>query len=191
MSYPFIKMPDGVVLDETSNSERFGRFVVQPLERGYGVTLGNALRRVLLSSLSGAAITAVKIEGVLHEFSTIPGVVEDVTELILNLKKVRMRISNKKIAECEISLSGSKEFKAGDRTEGVVVRVADFGVIVELGPKIDGMVHVSEIAPFRIDKVETYMKLGMKVPILVKGLDDKGRLKLSIKDADPNFIQRK
>jgi DNA-directed RNA polymerase subunit alpha len=114
MSYPFIKMPDGVVLDETSNSERFGRFVVQPLERGYGVTLGNTLRRVLLSSLSGAAITAVKIEGVLHEFSTIPGVVEDVTELILNLKKVRMRITNKKIAECEISLSGSKEFKAGD-----------------------------------------------------------------------------
>lgn len=114
MSYPFIKMPDGVVLDESSNNERFGRFIVQPLERGYGVTLGNALRRVLLSSLSGAAITAVKIEGVLHEFSTVPGVVEDVTELILNLKKVRMRIANKKIAECEISITGAKEFKAGD-----------------------------------------------------------------------------
>lgn len=84
-----------------------------------------------------------------------------------------------------------KEFKAGDRTEGVVVRVADFGVIVELGPKTDGLVHVSEIAPFRIDRVESYMKLGMKVPILVKGLDDKGRLKLSIKDADPNFIQKR
>lgn len=84
-----------------------------------------------------------------------------------------------------------KEFKAGDRTTGEVVRVADFGVIVELGPKIDGMVHVSEIAPFRIDKVEAYMKVGMQVPILVKGLDDKGRLKLSIKDADPNFIQKK
>ncbi|MEK7635462.1 MAG: polyribonucleotide nucleotidyltransferase [Patescibacteria group bacterium] len=84
-----------------------------------------------------------------------------------------------------------KEFKAGDRTEGVVVRVADFGVIVELGPKMDGMVHVSEIANFRIDRVESYMRIGMKVPILVKGLDDKGRLKLSIKDADPNFIQKK
>jgi polyribonucleotide nucleotidyltransferase len=84
-----------------------------------------------------------------------------------------------------------KEFKAGDRTTGVVVRVADFGVIVELGPKCDGMVHVSEIANFRIDRVESYMKIGMTVPILVKGLDDKGRLKLSIKDADPNFIQRK
>jgi polyribonucleotide nucleotidyltransferase len=84
-----------------------------------------------------------------------------------------------------------KEYKAGDRCFGEVVRVADFGVIVKLGPKSDGMVHVSEIAPFRIEKVETYMKVGMKVPILIKGLDDKGRLKLSIKDADPNFIQRK
>ncbi|OHB16322.1 MAG: polyribonucleotide nucleotidyltransferase [Candidatus Zambryskibacteria bacterium RIFOXYD1_FULL_39_35] len=84
-----------------------------------------------------------------------------------------------------------KEYKEGDRCFGEVVRVADFGVIVKLGPKSDGMVHVSEIAPFRIDKVENYMKIGMKVPILIKGLDDKGRLKLSIKDADPNFIQKK
>ncbi|MEW6701076.1 MAG: DNA-directed RNA polymerase subunit alpha [Bacteroidota bacterium] len=114
MSYPFIKMPDGVVPDESSNDGKFGRFVVQPLERGFAVTLGNALRRVLLSSLSGAAINAVKIEGVLHEFSTIPGVVEDVTEFILNLKKVRMKIVNKKTTGCEISLSGSKEFKASD-----------------------------------------------------------------------------
>lgn len=84
-----------------------------------------------------------------------------------------------------------KEFKAGDRATGTVVRVADFGVIVELGPKTDGMVHVSEIAPFRIDRVEAYLKVGMQVPILVKGLDEKGRLKLSIKDADPNFVQKK
>lgn len=84
-----------------------------------------------------------------------------------------------------------REYKEGDRVFGEVVRVADFGVIVKLGPKSDGMVHVSEIASFRIDKVENYMKIGMKVPILIKGLDDKGRLKLSIKDADPNFIQKK
>jgi len=84
-----------------------------------------------------------------------------------------------------------REYKTGDRVIGEVVRVADFGVIVKLGPKSDGMVHVSEIAPFRIDKVETYLKVGMKVPILIKGLDEKGRLKLSIKDADTNFIQKK
>jgi polyribonucleotide nucleotidyltransferase len=84
-----------------------------------------------------------------------------------------------------------KEYKEGDRCLGEVVRVADFGAIVKLGPKSDGLVHVSEIAPFRIDKTETYLKVGMKVPIVIKGIDDKGRLKLSIKDADPNFIQKK
>lgn len=84
-----------------------------------------------------------------------------------------------------------KEYKEGDRLEGEVVRVADFGAIVKLGPKSDGLVHVSEIAPFRIEKVETYLRVGMKVPVLIKGIDDKGRLKLSIKDADPNFIQKK
>lgn len=114
MSYPFIKMPEGIVMDDTSSSENFGRFFVQPLERGFAVTLGNAMRRVLLSSLTGVAFTAVKIEGVLHEFSTIPGVVEDVTEIILNLKKVRMRLNNKKITGCEISLSGNKAFTAAD-----------------------------------------------------------------------------
>ena len=86
MSFPFIKMPEAIVLDEANYTNTFGRFTVQPLERGFAVTLGNSLRRVLLSSLTGAAITAIKIDGVLHEFSTIPGVIEDVTEIILNLK---------------------------------------------------------------------------------------------------------
>jgi len=84
-----------------------------------------------------------------------------------------------------------KVFKEGDKAVGEVVRVADFGAIVKLGPKSDGLVHVSEIAPFRVDRTETYLKVGMKVPIIIKGIDDKGRLKLSIKDADPNFIQKK
>ncbi|MBM4170296.1 MAG: DNA-directed RNA polymerase subunit alpha [Ignavibacteria bacterium] len=112
MSYPFLKLPEGVIQDESSKSATFGRFSIQPLERGFGVTLGNSLRRVLLSSLAGSAIIAVKIEGVLHEFSTVPGVIEDVTEIILNLKKVRMRVINKKTLGCEISLTGAKEFKA-------------------------------------------------------------------------------
>jgi polyribonucleotide nucleotidyltransferase len=85
--------------------------------------------------------------------------------------------------------SMTHEYKAGDRLEGEVVRVADFGVIVKLGRNSDGMVHVSEIAPFRIDKVENYLKIGMKVPVLIKGLDDKGRLKLSIKDAAPELFR--
>ena len=114
MSYPFIKMPDGVVLDDSITTPNSGRFIIQPLERGFGVTLGNAFRRVLLSSLTGAAFMAVKIEGVLHEFSTIPGVLEDVTEFILNLKKVRMKIINKKASAMEISMNGPYELKAGD-----------------------------------------------------------------------------
>ncbi|MCZ7601578.1 MAG: DNA-directed RNA polymerase subunit alpha [Melioribacteraceae bacterium] len=114
MSYPFIKMPDGLVLDEKTANENYGKFIMQPLERGFGVTLGNSLRRVLLSSLTGAAINAVKIEGVLHEFTSVPGIVEDVTEIVLNLKQVRMRIINKKATKLELSLKGHGELKAKD-----------------------------------------------------------------------------
>lgn len=84
-----------------------------------------------------------------------------------------------------------REYKAGDRFMGEVIRVADFGAIVKLGKNGDGLVHISEIAPFRIEKTENYLKVGMKVPVIIKGVDEKGRLKLSIKDADPNFIQKK
>ncbi len=112
MSYPFIKLPDGVILEETTATTTYGKFTVQPLERGFGVTLGNSFRRVLLSSLTGAAITAVKIEGVLHEFTTIPGVVEDITEVILNLKKVRMKIVDKKSEKLELSIAGPGEVTA-------------------------------------------------------------------------------
>ena len=78
---------------DPASTEMFGRFVCEPLERGFGTTLGNALRRVLLSSLQGAAIVAARIEGVQHEFSTVPGVIEDVTEIILNLKQVRLAMA--------------------------------------------------------------------------------------------------
>ena len=114
MSYPFIKMPDKVVLEEASATESYGKFTVQPLERGFGVTLGNSFRRVLLSSLTGAAINAIRVEGVLHEFTNIPGVKEDVTDFVLNLKKVRMKILNKKATKLELNLSGPYELKAKD-----------------------------------------------------------------------------
>ena len=80
-----------IEIAELSEDKRFGRFVVEPLERGYGTTLGNSLRRIMLSSLPGAAISQVKIDGVLHEFTTIPGVKEDVTEIIMNLKSLSIR----------------------------------------------------------------------------------------------------
>ena len=114
MSVSNLKMPEAVVLDETSYSNNFGKFFLQPLERGYGVTMGNSLRRVLLSSLSGAAIISVKFSGVLHEFTTIEGVVEDVSEIILNLKQVRLKLLNKKPNKIDISFSGEGEFTASD-----------------------------------------------------------------------------
>ena len=76
---------------EISEDNRYGRFVVEPLERGYGTTLGNSLRRIMLSSLPGSAVSAVKIKGVLHEFSSIPGVKEDVTEIIMNIKELAIK----------------------------------------------------------------------------------------------------
>lgn len=99
---------------EINEEETYGRFVVEPLERGYGTTLGNALRRVLLSSLPGAAITSVRIEGVLHEFSTVPGVVEDTTEMILNLKELRLRISSEETKTLRIEKVGPGSVTGAD-----------------------------------------------------------------------------
>jgi len=92
----------------------YGKFVVEPLERGYGNTLGNSLRRILLSSLPGAAVTSIKIDGVLHEFSTIPGVKEDVTEIILNLKKLAISLSGEDKKRAIINVVGPKEVTAAD-----------------------------------------------------------------------------
>lgn len=101
-----------VIPEDQSN---YGKFIVEPLERGYGTTLGNSLRRILLSSLPGAAVTSVKIDGILHEFSTIPGVKEDVTEIILNLKKLAVRITdNDNTKRVIINAVGPKEVVAGD-----------------------------------------------------------------------------
>lgn len=108
---------------DSQSSDNFGKFVVRPLERGFGITLGNALRRVLLSSLQGAALTSVKIEGVLHEFSAIPGVIEDVTDLILNLKGVLIRTDRMEPFRANIDVEGVpgqiRIVRAGDiRFEG-------------------------------------------------------------------------
>ena len=100
-----------VFSNEDSN---YGKFVVEPLERGYGTTLGNSLRRILLSSLPGVAVTSVKIDGILHEFSTIPGVKEDVTEIILNLKKLAVKLNGENTKRVLINAIGPKEVTAAD-----------------------------------------------------------------------------
>ncbi len=111
--------PDKVIMLESDNFQ--GKFEFRPLEPGYGITIGNALRRILLSSLEGFAITSIKIDGVSHEFSAIPGVIEDVTNVILNLKQVRFKqkveeVENEKVT---ITVSGTEVFKAGDITKSL------------------------------------------------------------------------
>src|SRR4030042_2208031 len=113
MNYVNLLMPEKVELDESSFSANFGRFIVQPLERGFGVTLGNVFRRVLLSSLQGSAITAIRINGVQHEFSTVKGVKEDVVEMILNLKEVRIKLLNKRPDKVTLNLKRPLDLKAG------------------------------------------------------------------------------
>jgi len=113
MSILAFQMPEKVVMDKSDDFR--GLFEFKPLEKGYGVTIGNALRRILISSLEGYAITSIKIPGVLHEFSTIEGVVEDVCEIILNLKMVRFKkISDNIDSKIVVSLKGKNVFKAGD-----------------------------------------------------------------------------
>ena len=114
MLWKGFQRPKRLEYDHDTLTDRFGRFHAQPFERGFGTTVGNALRRVLLSSIEGAAVTAVKIEGVLHEFSPIPGVVEDATDIILNLKQVpiRMHVDRTKTLRLKADVAG--EVKAGD-----------------------------------------------------------------------------
>jgi DNA-directed RNA polymerase subunit alpha len=109
-----LHMPEKLEMDDQSFSNTFGKFILQPLEKGFGVTMGNALRRVLLSSLTGSAFNGVKINDILHEFSTIPGVKEDAVELILNLKSVRLKLLNKKATKIDLTLEGPKKVTAND-----------------------------------------------------------------------------
>ena len=106
---------------EADDNTNYAKFVCEPLERGYGITIGNSLRRILLSSLPGSAITSVKIEGVLHEFTTIPNVVEDVPEIVINLKSVRLKLDKNEEKTLRIDFKGPGEVKAGDIvTDGTV-----------------------------------------------------------------------
>lgn len=108
---------------ETKEDNTYAKFVVEPLERGYGTTLGNSLRRVLLSSLPGAAVTSLKIDGVLHEFSTVPGVGEDVTDIILNLKSLALKVYDDEPQVIRIDAKGPGELLAGDIEKGSQVEI--------------------------------------------------------------------
>lgn len=115
--------PKRLEVEKETLTPFYGKFTAEPFERGFGITIGNSLRRILLSSLQGAAITSVKIDGVLHEFSTIPGAKEDITEIILNLKEVRLKLHTEGPKTIRVKAEGSKVLKAGDILTGDAVEV--------------------------------------------------------------------
>ena len=120
---------------EGPGDEAYGKFIVEPLERGYGTTLGNSLRRVLLSSLPGTAVTRIKIAGIQHEFSTIPGITEDVTEIVLNVKGIIARLHSETPKTIYIEASGEGEITAGDiKTDSEVEILNPEHHIATLGP---------------------------------------------------------
>jgi DNA-directed RNA polymerase subunit alpha len=125
MKINHLHLPEKVIKEESSYTETFGRFIMQPLERGYGVTIGNALRRVLVSSLPGTAIIALKINELHHEFTTVKGVVEDLSEIILNLKEVRFKDLTGKSSKIEFKISGPAQLKAKHIQEAT----ADFEIL--------------------------------------------------------------
>ncbi len=115
---------------EKDDKNKYGKFVIEPLERGYGITFGNALRRILLSSLPGTAVTSVKIDGVLHEFSSIPGVIEDTTDIILNLKTLPMKVLNDEIMTIRIDAEGQGVVTARDIIADSDVQILDSDHII-------------------------------------------------------------
>jgi DNA-directed RNA polymerase subunit alpha len=134
---------------ESDGSERtYGKFTCEPLERGFGLTIGNALRRVLLSSLQGASIVSVKIEGVLHELTTVPGVVEDVSDIILNLKEVRLKLHEDPPRTIRIEAEGERVVTAGD--------IITDGTVEVLNPEQ----HIATMSKDGVLKIEMAVKMG-------------------------------
>ncbi|KRN58237.1 DNA-directed RNA polymerase subunit alpha [Limosilactobacillus secaliphilus] len=152
-------------INKVEETDNYGKFVVEPLERGYGTTLGNSLRRVMLASLPGAAITSINIDGVLHEFSTVEGVTEDVTQIILNLKKVALRIDSDDAKNLELDVKGPAEVTAGD--------IKGDGDVTILNPDL----YIATVA----DGAELHMQLTAdKGRGYVAAEDNKKRMDLAI-----------
>jgi DNA-directed RNA polymerase subunit alpha len=120
-----LETPVGATIEVRERRDNYAKFVIEPLERGFGITLGNALRRVLLSSIPGAAVTYMKIDGVLHEFSTIPGMVEDTIALMLNLKGLPVKLNSEEPKVLTLAVSGAREVTAGDIVPDADVEVLD------------------------------------------------------------------
>ncbi len=140
--------PRRIEIQSDSATADYGKFVAEPLERGFGTTLGNGLRRVLLSSLQGAAITSVRIEGVQHEFSTIVGVVEDITDLVLNLKEIRLRMHSHEPRTLYLEAKGPRRVKASDIKADAMIEI------------LNKDHHIAELSENATLKMELTVKLG-------------------------------
>ncbi|MBU2499077.1 MAG: DNA-directed RNA polymerase subunit alpha [Proteobacteria bacterium] len=140
--------PKAILIDEETHTGSYGKFVCEPLERGFGITIGNALRRILLSSLQGAAIVSVKFDNVVHEFSTIQGVIEDVTDMILNLKEVKLKLVDVEEAVIHLSRKGEGEVKAGDIETNGLVEILNPGQ------------HIATLNKEAILKMEMLIRMG-------------------------------
>jgi len=125
MDWKDFQRPQRLEIDAETLTPSYGRFVAQPFERGFATTIGNALRRCLLSSIEGAAITAVRIEGVLHEFSSIPGVKEDATDIVLNLNEVPVRLHSEDPKVLSIDVKGPRDVTAGDLAGDPQIEIVD------------------------------------------------------------------
>lgn len=141
------ELPKRLVKEENLSEGNYGVFVAEPFESGFGYTLGNSIRRVLLSSLEGAAITAVKVDGVMHEFATIPGVVEDMAEIILNLKGVLIKVQAREIKKIRLDVKGKNEVTAGDITVDHTMQI------------VNPDHHIATLA----DDAELHMELEIRV----------------------------
>lgn len=148
MKWKSLQMPKEVVSDRSSATENYSRFIIEPLERGFGTTLGNALRRVLLSSIQGAAVVSMRVDGALHEFTTIQGVYEDVTELVLNIKKMRVRLHADEMKTLTVQID-----KKGPITAGMFVGDPQVEI---LNPDL----HVVELVEDREFKMEIDIDAG-------------------------------
>lgn len=148
MKWRNLVLPKEVATEGVSEDQRFARFVLEPLERGFGVTIGNSLRRILLSAIQGAAVTSIRIEGVQHEFSTIPGVYEDVTQIVLNLKKLRIKMHNDDPKTLKLAITGKGKYNAG-----MIEANADIEI---LNPDL----HILELTEDKKFNIEIDMDLG-------------------------------
>ena len=119
-----------IKIDVNKEQKAFGSVIIEPLERGYGQTIGNALRRILLSSLQGAAVTSIQIDGVLHEFSSIPGMIEDITEFVLNIKSLALKLNSDQAKKMVLKVSGPGEIKASQIETGSEIEIINPDLIL-------------------------------------------------------------